>query len=173
MTSYFERQESFPSPYKLVITRIETNSANEAHVSIFDCLTNPIPIGNGNDTRLTKLSNCCSSSLIVFEKALQRINASKELEGTGCKYYLIAMDINRGDTPGKNENWHWNDRSWALQLANSEAMFRAAIGEDINETDINTPDASEAGNPALGSLEKRQPIKGNYVGRNIRLASGW
>ncbi|KAJ6259563.1 hypothetical protein Dda_5200 [Drechslerella dactyloides] len=135
--------KSFPSPYKLVITRNETDPANEAHVSIFDCMTDPIPRGNGNDTRLSKLSHCCSTSLILFEKVLRKINAGKELEGTGCKYYLVAMDINRWRDAKETDEGNWRHRSYALKLANSEAIFRDAIGAPIHNSGTNTPDASE------------------------------
>ncbi|KAJ6263403.1 hypothetical protein Dda_1966 [Drechslerella dactyloides] len=134
--------QRFPSPYKLVIGRHEP--PGEDRFTIIDTLENPFATTKEGTRSLFKLSNCCTGSLQRFHTTLDNINGSRELEGTGCKYYLVGLDVDF------NPDNAWIHRCYVLKLANCEAEFRAAVGRDVY-----TPDTSGSSTPVATLYQNR------------------
>ncbi|KAF3927958.1 hypothetical protein ABW20_dc0108976 [Dactylellina cionopaga] len=126
--------EAFPSPYKMVVLRWEDGVELW---KIFDCVENPIPPSEGS---LFQLLSYSYVSLDRLDKKVAEINSSKNLEGTGCNYYLAGMDTG-GFTGPQHNGWY------VLKLANSEAVFMAVANAGTNKNGLYTPDYSGTSTP--------------------------
>ncbi|KAK6540124.1 hypothetical protein TWF694_008946 [Orbilia ellipsospora] len=113
--------KSPPFPYKLLIIRKEGSDWISAHVTVFEFAEDPTPsefCNSSVNSSVLSLASCDSASLIFMESVLKKINDAPEMEGTGCKYTMAAVDFDKSD---------WNHRTLILKLVNVNEVSRHII----------------------------------------------